>query len=137
MAWPGETAAPPNLRSTLAGFVDTILPADDLSPAASALGVHGEILGFADEVAGLADFLRGAAVWLNATGDAPFQALPERDRVRVVEWMSQSDKSEAPYRLFEVVRMLAVEFYYAHPEAIAGFPLNEAPQPQGYPPPWA
>jgi hypothetical protein len=136
VAWSREAAAASGERGTLAGFVDTLLPADDLSPSASSLGVHDDILSFSAQVPRLPDLLHGGASWLNATGGARFEALSEGDRNKVVAWMSRSDGSQAPYRFFEVVRLLAVEFYYAHAEAIAGFPLNEAPQPRGYPPPW-
>jgi len=120
----------------LAAFVDTLLPADALTPAASALGVPEAIADFAAGVPGLPELIAGGTAWLDRTGGPPFAELSAADRDRVVAWMEGSDPAQGPYRFYEVIRLLAVEFYYAAPEAVAGLPLNVAPQPRGYPPPW-
>ena len=134
--WPSIANGQINLEGTIAGFVDTLIPHDEVSPAASTLGVHTDILSFASNVPDLGEFLSAGAAWLNQTGGLSFADLTEVDRMAIVGWMAQSDTSGAPYRFYELVRLLAVEFYYARPEAIAGFPLNDTPQPKGYLPPW-
>lgn len=135
VAWSQAPAGPD--AATLAAFVDTLLPEDAVSPAASALGVLDAILDFSADVTGLGDLIAGGTAWLNKTGGPPFAQLSEQDRTRIVTWMAQSDLAGGANRFYEVVRLLAVEFYYARPEAISGFPLNTAPQPRGYPPPWS
>lgn len=122
--------------ATLAAFLDVLLPADDLSPSASALGVHDGIAAFAPDVEGLASFVGGGTVWLNQAAAAPFLDLPPEAREALVTWMAGSDQSAPPFVFYSTVRRLAVEFYYAHPDAIAGYPLDVAPQPAGFPPPW-
>lgn len=123
-------------RTALDAFLDTLLPADAVSPAASALGIGDEIL---DLAAGSDLFVRLLALgseFLNAAGPVPFAELPPDARHRVAAWMEASDYDQIPGRYFHLVRQSAVEFYYARPEAAAGFGLNVAPQPAGYPPPW-
>ncbi len=120
----------------LSAFIDVLLPADELSPAASALGVPHDLIALADGVAPFQRLIALACGWLNGLGDVPFADLPEVDRMRIVTWMSTADFNQIPRRFYHLVRLSAIELYYAHPESIAGFPLNPAPQPQGYPPPW-
>jgi hypothetical protein len=134
-AWPQTPGGPDT--ATLSAFVDTLLPEDAVSPAASTLGVPDAILDFSADVSGLGDLISGGTAWLNKTGGPPFAQLPEQDRTRLITWMAESDPAGGPNRFYEVVRLLAVEFYFARPEAISGFPLNTAPQPRGYPPPWS
>ncbi len=65
---------------TLRAFVDSLLPAEDLTPAASALGVEGEILAL---VEGSEPFTRLFVLvcdWLDQIGPASFAALPPADR---------------------------------------------------------
>ncbi|MGB8622847.1 MAG: gluconate 2-dehydrogenase subunit 3 family protein [Paracoccaceae bacterium] len=129
---PGE----PLDLSTLAAFVDILLPADDLSPAASVLKVHESIADFAEKAPKLDQLLAGGTGWLNQTGTVPFRDLPQSDQVAILRWMEAADPAEGPHAFFFAVRLLAIEFYYADPASIGGFPLNPSPQPAGYPPPW-
>lgn len=122
--------------TTLAAYLDILLPADDMSPAASALGVQHDLVDFTRDNAQLRQFLAMGTAWLNDTGRGPFHALPQDDQARVVEWMSRADRDTPPGRFFLLVRLAAVEFYYSKGEVAASFGLNTAPQPAGYPPPW-
>ncbi|NNK78023.1 MAG: hypothetical protein HKP40_04845 [Litoreibacter sp.] len=122
---------------TLAAFVDILLPADDLSPAASALGVPAELEEFGRDEPQFGRLLAVGTSWLNQTGSGPFHALTPGDQALVVDWMSRSDFNQIPRRFFHLVRLVSIELYYARPEAIAGFPVAVAPQPDGYPPPWS
>lgn len=122
--------------ATLDAFLDVLLPADDLSPAASALGIGAEITDFATESPLFERLLAAGCQWLDALDARRFAELPDETQTAVVTFMSTSDFNEVPRRFYHLTRLLAVEFYYARAEAIAGFPLAVAPQPAGYPPPW-
>lgn len=122
---------------SLAALVDTLLPADAVSPAASALGVERELEGYLTRTDLMARLSGAALGWLDGLADRPFRDLTEAQRIEIVSFMAQADYNQIPGRFYHVVRALACELYYARPEAIAGYPLHPAPQPQGYPPPWS
>ena len=121
---------------TLDAFLDVLLPADAMSPAATALDIGAEMqeIIVPDSLPG--KLLSLGVTWLNSLDDRAFATLPEETQFKVVSWMSQADTNEIPGRFYQVIRLFAVELYYARPGAISGFPLQVAPQPQGYPPPW-
>ncbi len=121
---------------TLAAFLDVLLPADAQSPAASQLGVTGELLDIASQSGLYLKLIGLGTQWLNDTGRGPFHGLSEVDRNRIVAWMSMSDLNQIPGRFYFLLRYSAIELYFSHPESIAGLNLNPAPQPAGYPPPW-
>lgn len=122
--------------ATLQAFVDVLLPADALSPGASAIGVADEVSAIAQAMMPFHQLISLGVGWLNNTGGPPFHKLTQEQQIRVVDWMSRADFNQIPRRFYYLVRLSAVEIYYAHPDAQAGFALNTAPQPQGYPPPW-
>ena len=62
--------------------------------------------------------------------------LPEPRRDEILAALAEADFNEIPGRFYHLMRAFAVEFYFSHPEAFAGYPLEPAPQPMGYPPPW-
>jgi hypothetical protein len=128
-----EQPSPRHVAQTLAAFVDTLLPGDDVFPPASLAG--------AQEL--LADRLReryGASAVFGLVkrldefceDDQHFaQATPDQ-RVTVVRRL----ESEAP-DLFAFVYAAACYAYYASPLVTAairtlGHEYNEAPQPDGY-----
>ncbi len=121
---------------TFAAYLDILLPGDDMSPSASAVGVDVELRQLAQGAPLFERLLALGTQWLNQTGRGPFHTLLLGDQGRVVDWMATADRDEIPGRFYELVRQSAVEFYYARPEAKAGFDMNTAPQPAGNPPPW-
>ena len=126
----------PDLGS-LGAVIDTILPADDLSPAPSSLGVDREI---ADMVLAnpMLERLFGAALgWMDGLADRPFRELSDEQRIEVLTFMESADFNQIPGRFFHIVRAFCCELYFARAEAISGYPLEPAPQPSGYPPPWS
>lgn len=131
------TPGPEHLGATLAAYVDTLLPADALTPAASALGVHRSIL---DDAAGNAFLQRlfdvGSA-WLDQAADGPFRAATPAVRAVVVDWMATAPLQHVPRRFYEILRAQAIERYYSQPAALAGLAVMRPPQPLGYFEPWA
>ena len=121
---------------TLDAVLDVLLPADDLTPAASALGVGADILALAADQPLLAELITRVCAWLDTTGAGRFVDLTATDKETVVAYLAQADVDTLEGRFYQLVRLLAIEFYYARPEALAGLDLNPTPQPAGYPPPW-
>jgi hypothetical protein len=130
------TSRPRGHAATLQAFVDTILPEDDFSPAASALGVDSEIMAIVEGSELFTRLFVLVCDWLDQIGDTPFAYLSPDDRGLVLDYMAQADPDVLEGRFYRLVRLLTLEFYYAHPDALAGLDLDPAPQPAGYLPPW-
>ena len=113
--------------ATLAILVDLIMPADESSPAASAIGVHD----FLNEWVGAPyaenredhDTIRGGVSWINThtwkLHDKPFAAVTPDQQTAILD--SICDASKAPpelaygARFFKKLRMLTLGGYYTHP----------------------
>ena len=131
-----EAAAQSPARGALSAYIDVLLPGDDALPPASVLGISDEMAEFAGDGSTFARLLAAGTGWLDRLDDRAFADLPRSVQADVVEWMANAPYDEIPGRFYHVVRLIACELYYAHPEARAGLPLNTAPQPAGYLPPW-
>ncbi len=124
-------------RSTMLGaYVDVLLPGDGMTPSASALAVHEGIMDIAADVEPLARLINLMGDWLDGSGRGAFAALNLADRETLVAHCAAADPDTPEGRFHLLIRLFAIEFYYAAPEALAGFDLAPAPQPMGYPPPW-
>jgi len=131
------TASTPELRDrALIAFLDTLLPADDLGPAASALGIDRDILSFAPDGSDLHRLIAMGTGWLDGLDARAFADLPAPVRHDVLRYMEQADRAAVPGRFFLVLRQFAMELYHARADTVADLPINPAPQPEGYPPPW-
>jgi hypothetical protein len=133
----GAAVADPAPLKSLAAVVDTLLPADDVSPSASTLRVDRDIADFVAENDMMTRLFVAALDWMDQLTDRPFSELAPSHQIEILAMMEGADFNAIPGRFYHIVRALAVEFYYARSEAIAGFPLDPAPQPNGYPPPWS
>lgn len=122
--------------ASLGMVLDVLFPADDMSPAATTLGIDRDIAEFAATNPQLQRLFDLALAWLDQSEGQPFAALTADARAKALERMERSDFNQVPGRFFHILRALAAEFYYARPESLAGLSLNPAPQPLGYPPPW-
>jgi len=133
---PGVAGREADALASLGALLDTLLPDDGLSPAATAVGVDVEIRALLETDPRLFQFFGAALSWLDGLADRPLRDLDPATRHDIVSALAASDVYQIPGRFYHIVRALAVEVYFARPEALAGLPLYPAPQPQGYPPPW-
>ncbi|MCE5972554.1 gluconate 2-dehydrogenase subunit 3 family protein [Sinirhodobacter sp. WL0062] len=122
---------------SLGSVLDTLLPADEFSPSATALRVDQDVMDFVAQNQLMLRLFVAALGWMDSLSDRPFGELPAQQRIAILSAMEQADYNQIPGRFFHILRSVAIEFYYARPEAIAGYPLSPAPQPAGYPPPWS
>jgi hypothetical protein len=129
--------APAIRKPALAAFLDTLLPEDAFGPAASTLGIAEEVLAYAPQGSDLHRLIALGTGWLDGL-DAPraFADLPASTRHDVLRFLEQADRAQVPGRFFFVMRQFAMELYHARAETVADLPINPAPQPEGYPPPW-
>jgi len=113
--------------ATLTALVDLILPADEQSPAASAIGVPdflNEWIGapYEKNIEDCAA-LRGGIAWINAhCGELhgqPFANLPEARQIAVLDSICDSTKTRPELShgtcFFKKLRMLSLGGYYTHP----------------------
>lgn len=135
---PAIAGAAPSLReqTTLAAFLDVLLPRDDLSGSATDLRVDAQIWTLAENDAHFRRLTGLGCEWLDATGGPPFAELTTEQQIAVVEWMANSDWNQIPRRFYELVRQTALVAYYANPAAWRGMSIARPPQPLGYLPPW-
>jgi hypothetical protein len=126
-------AVPP---SSLAALVDALLPADDMSPAATALGVDAEISDFVAGSEMMTRLFAAALDWIDQLADRPFRDLTALQQAEVLTYLQTADFNAVPGRFYHILRALAVEFYFARAEVLGGLALNAAPQPDGYMQPW-
>lgn len=122
----------PSDRATLLTFVDTLLPADAFSPAASAVGVADVVYKWFSATRGRRVLLRNGCAWLNAQAGGDFAALTDDQRERIVVWMMESPRSQGPRVFYERTRQEAVTAYYALPLSWQGMAISHPPQPRGY-----
>lgn len=118
-------------------FVDTLLPEDTVSPSATQVGVTQDLLELAVEGGQYRKLITLGCGWLDLTAGGTFDTLSESDQINVVQWMSTADWNQIPRRFYHLTRQAAIELYYSGTYATIGLPLNVAPQPDGYLPPWA
>lgn len=123
------TASPVQTATTLAAFVDTLIPGDADFPPASAAGAHGIVANRVRKQLGHDGFQRLVAL---LDRDEPFAAASPEVRARAVQRLEAEDAE-----LFVFLRFATYFAYYETPAVIAairalGHDYNDAPQPLGY-----
>lgn len=117
---------------SLAILVDALLPADELTPAASTLNVHLLILKEAEQDPSLQQLIDEGLQWL-AQSVGPLALLDAAQIDRLLQAMSDAGWDTGPKHFFYQLRDRTVSHYYANPLAWAGSAINRPPQPLGYP----
>jgi hypothetical protein len=134
-AWAAEADAatwPAAIEPCFVAFCDTLIPADELSPSASALGVPARILADVPDNAMLRRLFEFSSQWLDQAAGGRFDAVDDASRRDIAEAMSRLPWEAPQRRFFDLVRDLAMGWYYADPAALAGFATRAPPQPAGY-----
>jgi hypothetical protein len=125
-------AAGARTARTLAAFCDTIVPADELTPAASALGVPEAIRAGMQGHALAERLLLAGCAWLDEATGGDFAAAAEPDRVAACERMQSMSWESPPGRFFALLRNTIMATYYADRRAWRGLALDRPPQPLGF-----
>ena len=121
---------------TLAAYLDTLIPDDELGPGAVRLGVDKVFLAIAAKDQQARAYLEAGLPWLDEqarkTGGAAFTDLSDTEREAVVAAATEAELESLPRRFFEATRSGAFLHYYAHPQAWAAIGYDGPPQPQGF-----
>ena len=134
-AWGADATASdpsPALEATFTAFCDTLIPADDLTPSASGLGVPARILAESKQHAMLQRLIGFSCDWLDQAAGGDFTAADEGRRDAILEAMSKLPWEAPQRRFFDLMRELSMGYYYSRPEALAGLASDRPPQPSGH-----
>lgn len=131
--------------TTLAALCDTIIPADEKSPAASKVGAHDYINEIASEPSrgNLLVQIRGGVMWINAESNKrfskPYHDLSETERTAICDDICYVPNAKPEYMVgalfFDRVRDLTSGAFYTTPEGwkdigyIGNVALPEFPAP--------
>jgi len=126
-----NAARPDDIERTFTAFCDTLVPADELTPAASALGVPAAILGDVRGHALAERLLQAGCAWLDEASGG-FAAASEAARVAVCERMQAMPWESPAGRFFHLMRNSVMAEYYAAPASWRGLALDRPPQPLGF-----
>lgn len=122
------TPAPP---AALIALLDHLIPADELTPAASALRVPQQMWAEAQTQPELLRLAEVGCTWLDRYGDG-FASLQFEEREALVAWMARAPWESPQRRLFYWARERGMTLYYAQPASWRGLPITRPPQPLGY-----
>jgi len=129
----GRTVPELPLAPVIDAFVDILIPQDELTPAASQIGVGRHILDLGRRDPAVMQWLKEGVAWLQELAPQGFEHLPVATQERVVAWMAAEPMDSSPRHLFEIMRFHAMTFYYSDPRSWAGLVITQPPQPRGYP----
>lgn len=120
----------------LAPFLDTVLPADEIGPSATDLGVDRRFHALARRRPDLHRLLELACGWLDAearrAGAADFAALAEAERDAIVARAEGAPPGTPPRALFDTIRPDAFRLYYSDSRSWGGLGYAGPPQPEGF-----
>ncbi len=139
-AFASSRAAPRQSRSlselTLKAYVDVLIPADEMTPSASALRVDEQLLTAGKDNLNYRRLLDLGLDWLNTQSRADFGGsfsdISEEKRDAVVRQAATAAYGTLPRVFFERTRADAFSFYYSRPESWRGIAYYRGPpQPLG------
>ncbi|MCS3904020.1 hypothetical protein J2T55_002052 [Methylohalomonas lacus] len=132
--WRGAFAAT-GFKTTLAVFLDTLMPADE-TPAASELGIDQALLERAAADDRYERLIRNGCGLLDRVSQRAyardFSELDEAQRIRIVEFFERQGPRTLARAFFRSVRDDLFELYYSQPQSWPGLGMDRPPQPAGY-----
>lgn len=134
-AAPGHSPSLSDL--TLKAYVDVLIPADEMTPSGSGLGVDKQLLIVANSKPPYQRLLDLGLDWLNNKSLADFgRSYPDLDegkREAIVRQAAAAAYNTLPRVFFERTRIDAFSFYYSRPESWRGIAYYRgSPQPLGF-----
>jgi hypothetical protein len=122
-----------NPRSTLQAFVDTLLPADEFGPAASATGTVEALEATFSGSWGRWAELKKLTIWLNISSGGIFANADANVRNEVVARLDRLTETSARWKTYNRARRAVMRHYFGNAERALAMGLPGAPQPHGYP----
>lgn len=119
-----------------AAWIETLMPADEVSPGAGELGVSLRVVEKAAMNPDYLALIRSGCRWLNTRSREPngmdFAELDEAGREAVVRLAENAERGSMPRSFFEQTLRDTYFFYYARPESWGMLEYRGPPQPRGF-----
>lgn len=130
------SANEPGVQSAMfRAFIDTLIPADDFSPAASELGIDSRMLAQLRPSRRARRLVLRGLQWLERESkrryDSGFLQLNQEQREQLVAAAESAAANTLQHRFFSRMRDLSMRAYYSNPASWSGLAVH-APQPLGY-----
>ena len=119
--------------ATLTAAVDTLIPADALTPSASTLGVAQLIANQADADSVFHPWLVAGLKWLDQGAPGSFLLRDASARTALMQTLTDAPIGSQTRIFFELLRLRTMTAYYADPRSRIGLAIERPPQPIGYP----
>ena len=123
--------------ATFVAFVDTLIPADRHTPAASDLDIPRRLIDATKRTPAYIKLLKLGCRWLDRRArtvhGSVFVTLSERQKEKIVDQVAGVTAKGLPYAFFHSVRQNALTLYYARSESWAALGYDGPPQPNGFP----
>jgi hypothetical protein len=123
-------------KKSFAAFLDLLLPQDEFSPGASAVGVDAALIEQARGDRQLGKIIELGVGWLDrqaqTQGVKGFHELAEDRQLLVVSIAERQRAGSLPRVFFENIRYQAFGHYYADPRSWGGLGYAGPPQPRGF-----
>jgi len=123
-------------EKTLAAFLDTLIPADDV-PGAVQFGVPEKIQEKAKRDNQYRRLVKQGCSWLDSRAGrlyaASFDSLGEKDRDDILTIAAEADPGSVQRIFFRQIRSDSFHHYYSHPGSWPQLGYNGPPQPKGFP----
>ncbi len=119
-------------EKTLTAFVDTLLPADEYGPAASATGAVPILQSaFSRSLLRNAE-LRILTFWLDVAAGGSFAGADPATRFQVVDQLDRQSEHATSWKIYRRARSSVMKHYFGSAERVVAMGLPGAPQPGGY-----
>jgi hypothetical protein len=133
-----EEATPTaSFEETLADYLDTLMPDDELGPGATELGLLDPILDEAMANPDVQTFLEKGVRWLTeearSQGAEDFTGLSEDGRNQLVAAAEAAKFDSLENEFFRATRYIVFRLYYMEPQAWPAIGYDGPPQPVGFP----
>ena len=123
-------------QPVFAAYIDTLIPADEKTPAATSLGIDHRLLMQAGRSRRQRLLYLQGLQWLHKQalrrGAVSFAVLDDEQRQAIVMQAEAAQPVSLEHTFFEETRDAAMRLYYADPAAWAGLGLETPPQPLGH-----
>ncbi|MEO1160152.1 MAG: hypothetical protein AAFW74_06800 [Pseudomonadota bacterium] len=117
---------------TLTAFVDTLLPADQYGPAASATGAVQTLQSaFSGSMFRNVE-LRILTLWLDVAAGGSFASADPATRFQVVDRLDRQSEHATSWKIYRRARASVMMHYFGSAERALAMGLPGAPQPDGY-----
>jgi hypothetical protein len=135
-AAPNETGKIDTQTMTLSAInaaIDVLIPADELTPSASKIGIGEKIVSQATTDPLFKSWLIEGLKWFDQGVEGSFVKHDVLSQTQLMQTLADSPVGSPTRIFFELLRLRTMTAYYADPRSLNGLVIERPPQPIGYP----